>query len=187
MVVGTGRHARVWARRPGPAAGETTGKECAVDKHTEARTRQETYGTPGVPRQRDRDRKPPTAPAPPPADGTDLEREDTTADSTATAGPERAGTPEATNGTLLRPAERADIAAHLQRAVNGFLDAPRGSVEAADSLLDTLSARLTDLLRERRHDLRTAWHEDDATRPRTEEMRLALLGYRDTVERLLRL
>ncbi|MEV4441513.1 hypothetical protein AB0K09_21305, partial [Streptomyces sp. NPDC049577] len=73
-----------------------------------------------------------------------------------------------------------------QQAMNDFIDGPRGSVEEADSLLAALSARLSDLLGERRHALRAAWQEEGA-QPETERLRLALLDYRRLVERLLTL
>ncbi|MBT2382966.1 hypothetical protein [Streptomyces sp. ISL-11] len=90
----------------------------------------------------------------------------------------------ATDGPLLPAAERDALTTRLQQAMNGFIDGPRGAVEEVDTVFDTLTARLGDLLGERRRTLRTAWHED-AARPGTEDLRLVLLDYRRLVERLL--
>ncbi|WP_344097251.1 hypothetical protein, partial [Streptomyces stramineus] len=97
-----------------------------------------------------------------------------------------------TDGALLPPGERDELMARLQKSMNGFVDGPRGSVEEADIVFETLSARLGDLLGERRRALRTAWYEDAAGPgtgggAETEDLRRTLLGYRDLVERLLRL
>ncbi|MFI1970658.1 hypothetical protein BLA24_04835 [Streptomyces cinnamoneus] len=97
------------------------------------------------------------------------------------------GEPAAPGGPLLRPAERDEFTARLQDAMNGFVDGPGGSVEEADALLGTLTARLGGLLDERRGALRTAWQDESGRAPRTEELRLVLLDYRNLVERLVRL
>ncbi|MGY0062232.1 hypothetical protein ACWY4P_37805 [Streptomyces sp. LZ34] len=86
---------------------------------------------------------------------------------------------------VLPPSEHDELAHRLRHATSGFVDAPRGAVEEADLLLDELSGRLTDLLADRRRALRDAWHEDESGSVRTEELRLAMRGYRNVLERLL--
>ncbi|MER7875825.1 hypothetical protein ABTY63_20025 [Streptomyces solisilvae] len=73
----------------------------------------------------------------------------------------------------------------LRYSVSGFVDSPRGAVEEADTLLTEVVTRLTDLLAERRATLRAAWHENDAAVSETEELRLAMRGYRNVLERLI--
>ncbi|MEU7135094.1 hypothetical protein [Streptomyces sp. NPDC046261] len=105
---------------------------------------------------------------------------------TPTDGNTAAAHPPHGDGPLLSPPEREQIDARLQEAMNGFIDAPRGSVEEADSLVDALATRVGELLDERRQALRRAWH-DDAARAGTEELRMTLLAYRDLTARLLAL
>ncbi|MEU7042639.1 hypothetical protein AB0A77_16465 [Streptomyces varsoviensis] len=86
--------------------------------------------------------------------------------------------------TLLPQDDRDRLLPHLRHAINGFVDAPRSSVQEIDALYEELTGRLTDLFGERRRALRAAWH-DDAAQPQTEELRLVLRDYRDAIERLL--
>ncbi|MFE7120286.1 hypothetical protein ACFU99_33165 [Streptomyces sp. NPDC057654] len=86
--------------------------------------------------------------------------------------------------SLLPQDDRDRLLPHLRRAVNGFVDEPRSSVQEIDALYEELTARLTDLLGERRRALRAAWSDDDAE-PQTEQLRLVLRDYRDAIERLL--
>jgi hypothetical protein len=104
--------------------------------------------------------------------------------------------PDVPNGPtfpVLPPSEQDELTHRLRHAVSGFVDAPRDAVEEADLLLDELSTRLTALLTDRRRTLRDAWCDDGAgtasgTAPGavgTEELRLAMRGYRNVLERLL--
>ncbi|MFD8384013.1 hypothetical protein ACFV2X_36800 [Streptomyces sp. NPDC059679] len=86
---------------------------------------------------------------------------------------------------VLPPSEQDELARRLRDAVGGFVDAPRDAVEEADLLLDELSTRLTDLLADRRRTLKDAWRENESGTVRTEDLRLAMRGYRNVLERLL--
>ncbi|MER6144859.1 hypothetical protein ABT174_33305 [Streptomyces sparsogenes] len=89
---------------------------------------------------------------------------------------------------VIPPSDHNELTERLRHAVSGFVDAPRGAVEEADRLLEELSARLTELLADRRRTLRDTWSEDGADGAgtvRTEELRLAMRGYRNVLERLL--
>ncbi|MEU1667908.1 hypothetical protein ABZ547_30900 [Streptomyces sparsogenes] len=89
---------------------------------------------------------------------------------------------------VIPPSDHTELTERLRHAVSGFVDAPRGAVEEADRLLEELSARLTELLADRRRTLRDTWSEDEADGAgtvRTEELRLAMRGYRNVLERLL--
>ncbi|WNE96273.1 hypothetical protein PS467_13465 [Streptomyces luomodiensis] len=86
---------------------------------------------------------------------------------------------------MLPTSEHDELAQRLRFAISGFVDSPRGAVEEADTLLEEVATRLADLLAERRGTLRAAWHEDDAVISETEELRLAMRGYRNVLERLI--
>ncbi|MBP2059698.1 hypothetical protein [Streptomyces iranensis] len=94
-------------------------------------------------------------------------------------------TPNGPSFPVLPTSEHDKLTQRLRYAVSGFVDSPRGAVEEADALLMEVAARLTDLLAERRATLRAAWHEDDAVISETEELRLAMRGYRNVLERLI--
>ena len=98
---------------------------------------------------------------------------------------DRTTTPDGPSFPVLPTSEHDQLNQRLRYAVSGFVDAPRGSVEEADALLEEISARLVDLLAERRHTLRAAWHEGATGTAETEELRLAMRGYRNVLERLL--
>ncbi|GAA2334387.1 hypothetical protein [Streptomyces cuspidosporus] len=96
--------------------------------------------------------------------------------------------PEGPPFPVIPPSDHTELTERLRHVVSGFVDAPRGAVEEADRLLEELSARLTELLADRRRTLRDTWSEDEADGTgtvRTEELRLAMRGYRDVLERLL--
>ncbi|ADI10647.1 hypothetical protein SBI_07527 [Streptomyces bingchenggensis BCW-1] len=106
---------------------------------------------------------------------------------TGTAGTSGA-IPEIPNGPtfpVLPPSEQDELARRLRHAVSGFVDAPRDAVEEADLLLDELSGRLADLLADRRRTLQDAWRENESGTVRTEDLRLAMRGYRNVLDRLL--
>ncbi|WP_251983312.1 hypothetical protein [Streptomyces rapamycinicus] len=98
---------------------------------------------------------------------------------------EPSDTPNGPSFPVLPTSEHDKLIQRLRYAVSGFVDSPRGAVEEADALLVEVAARLTDLLAERRATLRAAWHEDDAASSETEELRLAMRGYRNVLERLI--
>lgn len=96
--------------------------------------------------------------------------------------------PEGPPFPVIPPSDQTELTERLRHVVSGFVDAPRGAVEEADRLLEEFSARLTELLADRRRTLRDTWSEDEAEGTgtvRTEELRLAMRGYRDVLERLL--
>ncbi|MFJ8078541.1 hypothetical protein ACIQ7Q_32585 [Streptomyces sp. NPDC096176] len=93
-----------------------------------------------------------------------------------------AGDAEPRAAQLLPQPEREQLAQRLQHAMTGFVDAPRRAVEEAADVLEDTGDRLTAALADCRRSLGEGWrHEDD-----TEELRLALRGYREVTERLLR-
>ncbi|MET7936952.1 hypothetical protein [Streptomyces sp. NPDC005322] len=98
---------------------------------------------------------------------------------------ERTRTPDGPSFPVLPTSEHDKLTQRLRHAVSGFVDSPRGSVEEADIILDEITTRLTDLLSERRRTLRAAWHDDATAASETEELRLAMRGYRNVLERLL--
>lgn len=110
--------------------------------------------------------------------------------SSASSGPsvspaEQPKTPNGPSFPVLPTSEHDMLAQRLRYAVSGFVDSPRGAVEEADALLAEVATRLADLLAERRGTLRAAWHEDDVVISETEELRLAMRGYRNVLERLI--
>lgn len=91
-----------------------------------------------------------------------------------------------TDRSLLRPEGRDALSQRMQQAVTDFVEDPRLAVEEADSAFDRIVSDLTEALEERRRELRASWKGLD-TAGRTEELRLALQGYRDSGEQLLRI
>ncbi|MEV7784760.1 hypothetical protein AB0O72_05070 [Streptomyces sp. NPDC088106] len=97
---------------------------------------------------------------------------------------------------LLPHDDTDQLAAQLQHAVAGFVDAPRDAVQEADQVLRELAERFTDAVTERRRTLRRSWQTADAgtagpgdgqaaAATDTEQLRLALRDYRELAERLL--
>ncbi|MFK8911444.1 hypothetical protein [Streptomyces sp. YS-3] len=80
---------------------------------------------------------------------------------------------------LLPTEERDKWALRLHRAVTGFIDEPRKSVEEADAVLGETAGRIAELVKERRPDL--------SAKSDTEELRLALRECRELTERMLEL
>ncbi|MFD9003483.1 hypothetical protein ACFV0T_21315 [Streptomyces sp. NPDC059582] len=82
-----------------------------------------------------------------------------------TSGTSRTGTT-----TALFPHDESDkLTLRLQQAVTGFVDAPRGSVEEADHVLEEIAARFTDAVAKRRQTLRTSWQSAEHTSGRSPE------------------
>ncbi|WP_233415105.1 hypothetical protein [Streptomyces sp. N35] len=88
---------------------------------------------------------------------------------------------------LFSPGDRDKLTTLLQQALSTFVESPRQAVEEADHAFDTAATQLADALAERRRTLRAHWQGRDGTEPQTEELRLALRGYRESMERLLRI
>ncbi|WP_435241103.1 hypothetical protein [Streptomyces cucumeris] len=99
--------------------------------------------------------------------------------------PSPARTPGGPSFPVLPVSEHDALEERLRHAVSGFVDSPRGAVEEADALLDELTARIATLLADRCDTLRSAWHADGTDASQTEELRLAMRGYRNVLERLL--
>ncbi|MBT3150789.1 hypothetical protein HTV45_07785 [Streptomyces sp. CHD11] len=113
--------------------------------------------------------------------------------------PTAGGTPPHHGGAhhrLLPHDDTDQLAAQLQHAVAGFVDAPHDAVREADDVLRELTERFTDAMTERRRTLRRSWGTDTAgtagpgdgqaaAATDTEQLRLALRDYRELAERLL--
>ncbi|MEU5951409.1 hypothetical protein [Streptomyces sp. NPDC047525] len=97
----------------------------------------------------------------------------------------------ATDSVLIPQDERDKLGLRLQQALNTFVESPRQAVEEADSLFDDAVRHLTETLTERRRTLRASWQgrqgTEAHTETHTEELRLALREYRESMERLLRI
>lgn len=65
----------------------------------------------------------------------------------------------------------------------GFVDEPRAAVEQANSLVDEMMNRLTDVFRSERSTLEHQWSTGESVS--TEDLRVALKRYRSFFERLL--
>ncbi|WP_186000293.1 hypothetical protein [Streptomyces malaysiensis] len=102
-----------------------------------------------------------------------------------TAPAQPSSTPNGPSFPVLPKDVHDKLVQRLRYSVSGFVDSPRGAVEEADTLLTEVVTRLTDLLAERRATLRAAWHENDAAVSEAEELRLAMRGYRNVLERLI--
>ncbi|MGW5864971.1 hypothetical protein ACWFRJ_22680 [Streptomyces sp. NPDC055239] len=94
-------------------------------------------------------------------------------------------TESAPDSELLPQDERDKLGLRLQQALSAFVDNPRQAVKEADSLFDDAIRHLTETLADRRRALRTSWQGQDSE-AQTEELRLALRQYRESVEQLLR-
>lgn len=99
--------------------------------------------------------------------------------------PSTSRTPSGPSFPVLPSSEHEALDERLRQAVSGFVDSPRGAVEEADVLFEELASRINALLTERRETLRSAWHDDGTVISETEELRLAMRGYRNVLERLL--
>jgi hypothetical protein len=90
--------------------------------------------------------------------------------------------------TRLLPHDECDkLELRLRNAVSGFVDGPRDAVEEADHVVEEIAGRFSEALTRRRRTLRMSWQDGEgkATRPDTEQLRLALRDYRELAERLL--
>ena len=86
---------------------------------------------------------------------------------------------------LFAPDERDELDQRWSEIQTRFVDEPRGSVEAAHTLVDDLMNRLLSSFSEERSRLESQWDRgDDVT---TEELRTVLQKYRSFFGRLLEL
>ncbi|MFF4352824.1 hypothetical protein [Streptomyces sp. NPDC001530] len=74
----------------------------------------------------------------------------------------------------------------LQHALNTFADSPRQALEEAEDSFDEAVVRLTNTLAERRRVLHEGWQDPDPD-TQSDGLRLALRGYREITQRLLRM
>lgn len=94
------------------------------------------------------------------------------------------GSDGARRSTLLTREEGGEYRARWESIQASFIDEPRRAVEQADNLVDRVVSRLTEGLAEERNLLVRRW--DHGSEPvSTEELRLALQGYRKLLDRLL--
>jgi hypothetical protein len=100
------------------------------------------------------------------------------------------GTLGRTGSSRLLPQDECDkLELRLHQAVSGFVDGPREAVEEADHVVEEIAGRFAEAVTRRRRTLRMSWQDGErteATRPDTEQLRLALRDYRELAERLLR-
>ncbi len=99
--------------------------------------------------------------------------------------PESESGRDAANGeSLLSPQEVTKYRAGWDAIQSSFIDEPARAVEQADNMVDRVIKRLTDSFTYERDQLALGW--DHGNEPvTTEEMRLALRGYRALLDRLL--
>ncbi len=103
-----------------------------------------------------------------------------------TAHPTRAeaGPPAAESaGTLLEPADAAELARRWDDIQAGFVDQPRQAVSDADALVAELIQRLTRMFAGEHARLEAELDSDDLAS--TEDLRVGLQRYRDFFHRLL--
>lgn len=77
-----------------------------------------------------------------------------------------------------------DYRSRWEAAQGGFIDEPRKSVTDADALVGEILDDLSETFHDRRRSLEQQWEDDKSS---TEDMRLALRGYRTFFDRLLSL
>jgi len=109
----------------------------------------------------------------------DIPAQDTPAqDTPATNRPSEVGQ------SLLEP-DFADTFQQRWREIQAsFVDDPHETVREADQLADEVVNKLTTALTDRKHSLDERWQAD---KENTEELRLALRGYRELLDRLIKL
>lgn len=86
--------------------------------------------------------------------------------------------------TLVSREEAAEYRTRWEGIQGTFIDDPHRAVEQADNLVDRVLSKLMERLTEERDDLARRW--DTGGEPvSTEELRLALKGYRSLLDQLL--
>ena len=88
-------------------------------------------------------------------------------------------------GELFAPDERKELEQRWAEIQTRFVDEPRGSVEAANALVDDLMNRLLSSFSEERSRLERQWDRGDEVT--TEDLRMVLKKYRSFFGRLLEL
>jgi hypothetical protein len=92
--------------------------------------------------------------------------------------------PSEVGQSLLEP-DFADTFQQRWREIQAsFVDDPHETVREADQLADEVVNKLTTALTDRKHSLDERWQAD---KENTEELRLALRGYRELLDRLIKL
>jgi hypothetical protein len=86
-------------------------------------------------------------------------------------------------GELFAPDDREELERRWTEIQTGFVDEPRGAVEAANALVDDLMNRLTASFSEERSRLEGQWDRGDDVS--TEDLRTVLQKYRAFFGRLL--
>jgi hypothetical protein len=81
------------------------------------------------------------------------------------------------------PDRGTDLRERWREALLAFVDSPRDAVERADRLVEEAVRAVTERIERERTVLREAWRNHGE--PSTEELRLALRGYRDFFEKIL--
>ena len=108
------------------------------------------------------------------------------ADSTSAPDPAETGTsttyPE-TNQTLFADAELEDLRSRWTEVQSAFVDDPRDCVQKADGLVADVVDKLTSGFSHARSQLEEQW--DRGEEVSTEDLRIALMRYREFFERLL--
>lgn len=85
----------------------------------------------------------------------------------------------------LPAAEMAEFRSQWSHVQTGFVDEPRGAVEGADKLVNSVMQRIAEGFSSRRSDLARQWEEGGNAS--TEDLRIALQSYRSFLDRLLKL
>jgi hypothetical protein len=101
----------------------------------------------------------------------------------ATATPEASTTGAAAPGPLLASQDAETFRARWTDVQNGFVDAPRRAVEAADALVAEVMQHLAKTFADERSGLEAHWDRGDDVS--TEDLRTAFQRYRSFFERLL--
>ena len=101
----------------------------------------------------------------------------------ATATPEAGTAGAASPGPLLASQDAEGFRARWTDVQNGFVDAPRRAVEAADALVAEVMQHLAKTFADERSSLEAHWDQGDDVS--TEDLRTAFQRYRSFFERLL--
>jgi hypothetical protein len=86
---------------------------------------------------------------------------------------------------LFSVSEMADFRSQWSKVQTGFVDEPRQTVEEADKLVASVMQRLAEGFANERSGLEKQWDRGDNVT--TEDLRVALQGYRSFFDRLLKL
>lgn len=101
----------------------------------------------------------------------------------AEAQPSPAAAGEETSEPLFPGSEAGELRSRWDSIQTAFVDEPRRSVEAADSLVASAMKRLAEIFADERQKLESQWDQGDDVS--TEDLRVALRRYRSFFGRLL--